>query len=147
MLKLPEGMGVSAFVKYDGHPLAPVESQKVSQKSALGELRDTYLKAHEASQEVKTHYTAKIHLNHQVATLGKGFDLRTLELSHLQKHIDRRCPKVSPATASKEISTFRTAWNWAVRMKLVSGPCPVKGLLYPKVDEKPPFQTRAEVER
>ncbi len=32
-------------------------------------------------------------------------------------------------------------------MKLVSGPCPVKGLLYPKVDEKPPFQTRAEIER
>jgi integrase len=147
VLKLPDGMGVSAFVKHDGHPPAPVESQKVSQKSALGELRDAYLKAHEASQEVKTLYTAKIHLNHLVATLGKAFDLRTLELAHLQKHIDRRCPKVSPSTASKEISTFRTAWNWGGRMKLVSGPCPVKGLLYPKVDEKPPFQTRAEIER
>jgi integrase len=61
--------------------------------------------------------------------------------------VDRRCSKVSPATAAKEISTFRTAWNWGVRMKLISGPCPVKGLVYPKVDEKPPFQTRAEIER
>lgn len=147
VMKLPEGIGVAAFVKHDGHPPATAESQKPSQKSSLGDLRDAYLKAHEASQEAKTLYTAKIHLNHVVATLGKGFDLRTLELGHLQKHVDRRCLKVSPATAAKEISTFRTAWNWGGRMKLFSGPCPVKGLLYPKVDEKPPFQTRGEIER
>ena len=40
-----------------------------------------------ASQEAKTLYTAKIHLNHLVATLGKGFDLRTLELAHLQRGV------------------------------------------------------------
>jgi integrase len=147
MLKLPDGMGIAAFIKHDGQPPAPAESQKVSQKSSMGVLRDAYLRAHEASHEVKTLYTAKIHLNHLVATLGKGFDLRTLELAHLQKHVDRRCPRVSPATAAKEISTLRTAWNWGARMKLVTGPCPVKGLLYPKMDEKPPFQTRAEIER
>ena len=32
-------------------------------------------------------------------------------------------------------------------MKLVSGPYPYKGLRYAKSDEKPPFQTRAEIER
>jgi integrase len=147
VLKLPDGMEVDAFVRHDGQPPAPAESQKLSQKSALGELRDAYLKAYEDAHEAKTLYTARIHLNHLVATLGKGFDLRKLELEHLQKHVDRRCPKVSPATAGKEISTFRTAWNWGVRMKLVSGPCPVKGLVYPKVDGKPPFQTRPEIER
>ena len=147
VLKLPAGMDVTAFVKHEGQPPAPAESQKVSQKSSLGELRDVYLRAHEASLEVNTLYTAKIHLNHLVATLGKGFDLKTLELAHLQKHVDRRCAKVSPATAAKEIATLRTAWNWGLRMKLVSVTCPVKGLTYPKVDEKPPFQTRAEIER
>ena len=116
-------------------------------RSPLGELRDAFLSAHKASQEVKTLCTAKIHLNHLVATLGKGFDLRSLDLAHLQKHIDRRCPKVSPATAPKEVSTFRTAWNCGIRMKRVSGHCPVKGLIYPKVDEKPPFQTCVEIER
>ena len=147
VLKLPDGIEVADFVRHDGQPPAPVESQKISQKSALGELRDAYLKAYGQAHEARTLYTAKIHLNHLVTTLGQGFDLRALDLAHLQKHIDRRCPKVSPATAGKEISTFRTVWNWGVRMKLVSGACPVKGLVYPKIDEKPPFQTRAEIER
>ena len=79
--------------------------------------------------------------------MGEKFDPRVTELADLQRHVDRRCPKVSPATAAKELSTFRTAWNWGVRMKLLSGPCPVKGLIYPKVDEKPPFRTRSEIER
>jgi hypothetical protein len=147
VLKRPEGVDVAAFIKHDGHPPAPAESQKVSQKSCLGELCEGYLGAHGGAQEAKTLYTARIHLNHLIATLGRGFDLRRLELSHLQKHVDRRCLKVSPVTAAKEFSTFRTAWNWGVRMKLVSGPCPVKGLIYPKADEKPPFRTRAEIER
>lgn len=147
VVKLPEGVDVAAFVKHDGHVPAPAESQKVSQKATLGDLRDGYLKAHVSSQEEKTLYTARIHLGHLARTLGEGFDLRTLETSHLQQHVDRRCPKVSPATAAKEISTLRSAWNWGVRMKLVSGPCPMEGLVYPKVDEKPPFRTRAEIER
>jgi hypothetical protein len=48
VLKLPDGMGVAAFVRHDGHPPASAESQKVSQKSALGELRDAYLRVHPA---------------------------------------------------------------------------------------------------
>jgi hypothetical protein len=147
VLKLLEGVDVAAFVKHDGHPPAPAESQKVPHKATLGELRDSYLTAHGQALEAKTLYTARIHLNHLVGTLGRGFDLRNLELSHLQTHVDRRCSKVSPATAAKEISALRTAWNWGARMKLVSGPSPVKGLVYPKVDEKPPFQTRAEIDR
>lgn len=149
VLQLPAGMKVAEFVRLDGRPpaSAATESQKISQKSTLGDLRDAYLKAHEAAQEAKTLYTARIHLNHLVATLGAGSDLRKLDLAHLQKHIDRRCPKVAPATAAKEIATFRTAWNWGVRLKLVVGPCPVQGLVYPKTDKKPPFQTRAEIER
>src|SRR4051812_11835453 len=62
VLKLPEGTDVASFVKHDGQPPAAAQSQKVSQKSSLGELRDAYLKAHEASQEAKTLYTARIHL-------------------------------------------------------------------------------------
>jgi integrase len=147
VLSLPEGVDVATFVRHDGHPPAPVESQEASRKATLGELCDDYLTAHGQAQEAKTIYTARIHLNHLVETLGRGFDLRKLELSHLQRHVDRRCSKVAPATAAKEIATFRTAWNWGVRMKLVSGLCPVKGLIYPKVDEKPPFQTRTEIER
>ena len=107
VLKLPDGMSVAAFVKHEGHPPSLAESQKISQKSSVGELRDGYLKVHPEAQESKTLYTSRIHLNHLVETLGTDFDLRKLELSHLQKHVDRRCSKISPSTAAKEISTFR----------------------------------------
>jgi integrase len=147
VLRLPEGLGVAAFVKHDGQPPLRQESQKISQKLSLGDLQESYLQAHQASQEEKSLYTAKIHLNHLIETLGKNFEVAALELGDLQKHVDRRCRKVTPATVAKEISTFRTAWNWGMRLKLLSGPFPVKGLVYPKVDEKPPFQTRAEIER
>ena len=55
--------------------------------------------------------------------------------------------RLSPATIRKEIITLRTAWNWGVRMGLVAGRFPYAGLRYPKSDEKPPFQTREEIER
>ena len=147
VLRLPAGMSAATFVKHDGQPPETTKSQKISQKTHLGEFRDAYLVAHSAAQEVKSLVTAKIHFNHLIETLGRKFDLKTLEISHLQKHIDRRCAKVSPTTAAKEISTLRTAWNWGVRMKTLSGICPVKGLIYPKIDEKPPFQTRTEIAR
>ena len=54
---------------------------------------------------------------------------------------------LTPATIKKEIVTLRTAWNWGLRMKIVSGRYPYDGLRYPKSDEKPPFQTRQEIER
>ena len=43
--------------------------------------------------------------------------------------------------------TLRTAWNWGVRMNLLTGRFPQDGLQYPKTDEKPPFQARAEILR
>ena len=147
VLKVPEAVDVATFVKFDGHPPVAEESQKVSQKTHLSEIFENYLTAHAAAQEAKSLYTARIHLKHLAETLGPKFDLRKLELAHLQKHVNRRCPAVSPTTAEKEIATLRTVWNWGVRMKLLSGPCSVKGVIYPKVDEKPPFQTRAEIYR
>lgn len=52
-----------------------------------------------------------------------------------------------PATINKEVVTLRTAWNWGVQMKIVTGRYPYDGLRYSKSDEKPLFQTRAEIER
>ena len=38
-------------------------------------------------------------------------------------------------------------WNWAKNAGHVARPLPLKGLRYPKMREKPPFQTLAEIER
>jgi integrase len=50
-------------------------------------------------------------------------------------------------TIRKEMSSFRAVWNWAKRAGHLSLPFPNGGLVYPKTDEKPPFQTWAEIER
>jgi hypothetical protein len=55
--------------------------------------------------------------------------------------------RLSAAMIKKEIVSLRTAWNWAAKMGLVSGRFPNDGLRFPKVDEKPPFMTREEIER
>jgi integrase len=117
-------------------------------------LRDRYLKAHSGgSLEPTTVDGIRLHFKHLVATLGEAFPLASLGLAELQRHVDRRSTAkgiggtLSPATIRKEIVTLRTAWNWAVQMGMVAGRFPNKGLRDPMRDEKPPFQTRAEIER
>jgi integrase len=147
LAKLPENCNIVTFVKYDGNPPIAEESQKVSKKSHLADIFDGYIAAHDAALEPRTLYTVRIHLKHLSETLGPKFDLKKLDMPDLQQHVTRRCYLVSPVTAEKEIATLRTVWNWAVRMKLLTGSCPIKGIIYPKTNEKPPFQTRAEITR
>jgi integrase len=50
-------------------------------------------------------------------------------------------------TLRKEMATFRACWNWGVHGGKLKGHFPSRGLKYPKGEEKPPFQTREEIER
>src|SRR5262249_37883129 len=66
----------------------------------------------------------------------------------LQRHIERRSKLgISAVTIKKEITTLRTAWYWAIHSGMHTGDYPNKGLVYPKGDELPPYQTREEIER
>jgi hypothetical protein len=80
--------------------------------------------------------------------------LLSLTSSDLQRHITRRAAmkgaagrRLSPTTIRKELASFRAAWNWGIHMGLVSGHFPNRRLVFPKVDEKPPFMTWQEIER
>jgi len=55
--------------------------------------------------------------------------------------------KLSPVTLRKELASFRALWNWSVKSGLLTGPFPNQGLVFPKTEEKPPFQTWEEIER
>ncbi len=105
-MKFPTASASPTSSSTTGGPRQRPDRRRFPQKSTLAELRDRCFAAHEAFQEARTLDTARIHLNHLVETLGKSFDLSALDLSYLQKHVDRRCPKVSPSTAGKEISPF-----------------------------------------
>jgi integrase len=97
--------------------------------------------------ENNTLTTTRIHLTHIEKSFGKNFILAGLTLGKLQEHITRRSKEVAAVTIKKELDTFRSVWNWGLRMKWIDQPFPSSGLVYPKTEEKLPFMTWAEIER
>lgn len=149
LIELPPGVGIVEFVQHDGKPPAAATPVSASRKTlTLGVLRDRFHETRETGREASTLYTSRIHFKHLAATLGEKFPLEGLGMADLQRHIDRRARLgISATTLRKEITTLRTAWHWAAHAGLLSGIYPNKGLIYPKEDELPPYQTREEIER
>lgn len=147
---IPSGIGIVEYLEYDGQPRATDTPDAVS----LASLRDRYFEAHETSLEPTTTEGMRTHFKHIVGHLGPAFPIADLSLADLQGYVNFRTNSegvkgrpLSPATIKKEIVTLRTAWNWGAKMKLVVGRFPYDGLRYPKSQEKPPFMTRAEIQR
>ncbi|HZZ79772.1 MAG TPA: site-specific integrase, partial [Gemmataceae bacterium] len=155
LIEIPAGCDIATFIEYDGKPPAPEKVQEEKQQSlTLADLRDEYLKVHGNGTLEETTLTGmRQHFKHWIATLGAKFLIGSLTLAKLQDHVDRRARMkgmrglLSPGTIKKEIITLRTSWNWGVQFGLLAGKFPNKGLRFAKMDEKPPFQTFAEIER
>jgi integrase len=152
LISLPPGIDIVSFVRHDGS--MPSEAAPARSDPTLADLRNRYLDTHgNGTLEAHTLRGINRHFKHLARLLGEGFPIGKLSLADLQVYVDKRAKAkgrrgtLNPATIKKEIVTLRTAWNWGVRMKLVSGRYPYDGLRYPKSDEKPPFQTRVEIER
>jgi integrase len=96
----------------------------------------------------------KTHQRHLERHIGARFRVHGLTRDDLQKYVGKRSKekgirgrKLSPATIKKELVTFRSVWNWALAERLVLAPFPLKGVRFPKTDEKPRFQTWDEISR
>jgi hypothetical protein len=111
--------------------------------------KENYLAARSGgSMEANSLATARMHLGHFERTFGKEFDLRKLTMGDLQRHLNRlraegdprrrsaREKPISAATLRLEVSSLRSAWNWAIVNKLVHSSFPTKGLQFPKSDEQ-----------
>lgn len=150
LVELPPEVDIVSFVEADGQMPLAVKTANRRETVTLGKLRDRYKAAHGDAQEENTLKTAAIHFKHLVTTLGEGFPLSELSHTHLQQHIDRRAAAgVKAVTTKKELGTFRAAWNWGRLHELTNADWPGRsgGLVFKKSAEKPPFQTRAEIER
>jgi integrase len=154
LISIPDGVDVVAFLQFDGKtetkPAAPVAVTVVS----LSNLRDRYVSTHRGSLEDSTLATSEMHFRHLIKWFGGKFPIAELSLADLQGYVDERSKaagakgrRLSATTIRKEIVTLRTAWNWALKMKLFLASFPQDGLRYPKSTEKPPFQTFGEIER
>ena len=155
LIDLPAGVDIVDFVSNDGKPPIPPAGDTIVAKAlTLAAFRDRYFQTHQESLEERTLNTAQLHFKHLVRILGADFPIRDLTLADLQGYVDRRSKeknstgkRISPTTPRKDVVTLRTDWNWGARMGLVAGRYPNDGLRYPKLDEKPPFQTRDQIER
>ncbi len=155
LLEIPAGCDIITFIQHDGKPPSAEKLQQAQQQSlTLADLRDRYFGVHgNGTLEENTLAGMQQHFKHWTTTLGAGHLISSLTLADLQGHVDRRAKMkgirglISPTTIRKEIVTLRTCWNWGVQFGLVTGKFPNKGLRFAKTDEKPPFQTFAEIER
>ncbi|MCA9218122.1 MAG: site-specific integrase [Planctomycetales bacterium] len=154
-LEVSPDVDIAAFLLSDGK----INSRDTcSKKSELRSLRQ-YTAAFLASiphgaLEGNTIQTTKTHINHLHRVFGVAFRVVSLELEDLQKYVDFRSREkgirgrnVSPTTIKKEVATFRAIWNWGVDAGHHSRSMPLKGLRYPKGNDKPPFQTSDQIER
>lgn len=170
LAEVPAGTPIADYLKFDGQPAPPdvparnksaVVPAQIAEVAApvcsaitLAQLRDQFLMARESAWEASTLATVRMHFRHLAAHFGETFPITSLTAADLQTYVNGRCkPKgpskqgVSAATAEKEVITLRTAWNWGRTMSLTSADFPGRGLAYPKTDEKPRFQTLAEIKR
>jgi hypothetical protein len=157
-LALPPGVEITDFVLRDGRVEPPAGGENTDtakdEPIRFSGFKEQYREAHGGGAIEETSLeTAGMHLCHFEKTLGKTFSLGDLTLADLQRHVNERRKKkyrgrpLSPVTLRKEVASFRAAWNWASLNRLVKGPFPSKGLIYPKADEQPPYMTLEEIER
>lgn len=151
-IDLPEDGDLVPYLLSDGKRSRLIA---VSSALTLANLFDRYRdQIPDQSLEASSLYTLNIHMRHLLRILGHRFDVKTLTLEQLQSYVNqrsreagRRGNRVSPTTIRKELASFGGVWSWALLNALVIVPYPGKGLRFPKVNEKPPFQTRSEIER
>jgi len=150
-LEIPADADPGTFIMSDGKLGKKTETQK---PLTLRELFDRYQATLLPQvKEASTLALEEIHLRHLRKHLKVNALAQTLTVGDMQAYVAQRASEtwhgryISPTTIKKEIATFRMIWKWAEHQHLVTGSSPTCGLLFPKGDEKPPFMTRAEIER
>lgn len=155
-LHIPDGADVASFILSGGRTVRP-HGKNGSPATAvtLEELRDQYIKTlsigavEKSSLVVMTHQLRRI-----LKVIGPQLPVERLTMNALQGYVNVRAKDkgrkgrcISPLTLQAEIACLRAAWNWGRHAGLVKERFPNWGLKFPKSDEKPPFQTWAEIER
>ncbi len=147
-LEIPEDGDPALFLMSDGKISS---TPKVQPKLDLTNLFQQYLDAlPDGALETST---IKIHRGHLERNMGESFAIRRLAQTVLQTYVAKRSKEkgirnrpLSAVTIRKEFNALRSVWKWVVTARHLNGDFPNTGLKYLKTDEKPPFQTWAEIE-
>ncbi|MDP1796583.1 MAG: tyrosine-type recombinase/integrase [Planctomycetaceae bacterium] len=139
----------------EAKPKVSVSTISQPKSATLTEIAERYLAANPVGTlEAETLRIIRLHVRHLLKVLKPSFCLDCLRFADLQAYVDARSKDagrggrtLSCVTIRKEIATLSAIWNWAIKMELVRGAFPNRGLRYQKSTEKPPFQTVVEIER
>ncbi len=151
-LSIPEDADVPAFLLSDGRTNGKQKPQK--RIPNLNQLVGEYLDSvPDNSVEESTLRSIRTHRKHLIRILGSTYRLAEMSFDDLQSYVDKRAKekshlgkRISATTIRKELVTLNTVWRWATRMGYVTKPLPKGGLRFPKVQQKPRFQTWQEIE-
>ena len=149
-MELPDDVDVPTFLMSDGKLQ---DKPRVKSSTRLKDLLAEYTEATPAGAlESTTLQTTGVHIRHVCRILGGDTNLRAIRTADLQRYVTERSKEpgqrgqlLSAGTIRKELSTFGSLWNWAESRELVSGAFPRKGVVFPKHDERPPFQTWSQI--
>jgi integrase len=161
-LALPEGADPIAFIVSGGRTIekhveerpatpAPVaECSATKETPTIARVFDIYATTLTAgTKDASSLATEAIHRRHVCRVLGPELPFDALDVAKLQEYVDHRAGEVGRETIRKELATLKYIWTWAHKRKHVAHAPTWKpaDLTLPKGDEKPPFQTWAQITR
>jgi integrase len=152
----PDGADVGVFILSGGKLTGKVGSEPEAKPKTVTDLFVEYRAGVAAGdKEETTRLTEKVHLKHLERLLDGRTRVAAVNVQVLQKYVDDRVAEpgrngatVQPRTVKKELGTLAYVWNrWALPRGLVPEPLSTGGVSFGKERAKPPFQTRAQIER
>ncbi len=130
------------------------KSPKFEKGITLGELFTKYQSALPVQAKEKTTLrTEETHLKHFRRKLPLSKPLNEITTHDIQQFVNAESKRkfrkrsIGPDTIIREIVTLKSIFSWAQKQELVDNAPQLRGLVYGKRDEKPPFMTRTEIER
>ena len=138
-LEIPPKVDPATFILRDGR-IKPVGPQK--QSVTLKQLFKIYQERLPATAKAPTTIALEMtHIKNFLRLLAPNKNANLIGQSDLQRYVEARHKEkwggrfIGPETIRREVSTFRTVWNWA-KEEYVEGNSPSQGLVYGKADAK-----------
>ena len=150
-ITLPENADPATFILSDGKRTGEKPERDAL---TLKTLFTTY--TDELPKGVKEESTLQgegIHIKHLLKHLRSSATVQNLTVSEVQGYVKSRAKDkwrgkpIRSETIKKELTTLRLIWNWAVEQGYLTGPSPVRGIKYPKLNEKQIFRTTQEIQQ
>ncbi len=152
VVTVPDDADLPTFLQTDGK--RTTAKIILAEKLTLKKLFDLYDAAQpEGAKEKNTVATEKVHKKHFIRIFGDD-TLMPLSPDQLQSFVNKRLKEpgrrkqpVVARTIKKELASLHFIWGWAKQTGLLKIDFPANGLIFPKSEDKSPFQTRKQIEQ